>query len=509
MGGNGGNIDLTNSGKVTTTGKGANGITAISVGGTGIGGDANGGDGFGGDAFGGAGGNSGNASASSTNGTTAGPATATTGNGGNGGAGGTGGDGTGGAGGIGGGGAGGNSGNIHIVNRGDISATGEGSHGIFAEALGGVGIGGTANGGVGTGGTAPGGVGGTPGGAGAAGNPASATAGSFGFGGSIGPAGLGLNGANGIAGLGTNGVGGSIAIENSGSVLGNASGITTIAGGGTSIVNSGFISAISLLAIDTNIGATSIMNTGTITGFIDLTDQADTFINQKGGVFETKLTSDFGPATDLFRNEQGGTVLAATDPKTIEHSSFINLERFENQGLITMQDGQAGDSFRDLQHGGRQRSQIRRIRQCDLGGRCLPRRARLDLRHLHHQRRYERQDPGRCEQHQSRAGVLNTVGIPVVYVNGNNVNSDAFYPEQADRHRLFQLRPVLHAHGSGRVRAQELLGPRQPSCCRSSRRPQQDLWHEGSDTWFDRTADLRVLLNGGAAPAEDPRRQIC
>jgi hypothetical protein len=32
----------------------------------------------------------------------------------------------------------------------------------------------------------------------------------------------------------------------------------------------------------------------------------------------------------------------------------------------------------------------------------------------------------------------------------------------------------------------------------------QDMWHAGSDTWFDRSTDLRVLLNGGAAPAEDP-----
>ncbi len=29
----------------------------------------------------------------------------------------------------------------------------------------------------------------------------------------------------------------------------------------------------------------------------------------------------------------------------------------------------------------------------------------------------------------------------------------------------------------------------------------QDLWHAGSDTWFDRTSDLRVLLNGGNAQA--------
>ena len=29
---------------------------------------------------------------------------------------------------------------------------------------------------------------------------------------------------------------------------------------------------------------------------------------------------------------------------------------------------------------------------------------------------------------------------------------------------------------------------------------QQDIWHQSADTWFDRTADLRVLLNGGGAP---------
>ena len=32
----------------------------------------------------------------------------------------------------------------------------------------------------------------------------------------------------------------------------------------------------------------------------------------------------------------------------------------------------------------------------------------------------------------------------------------------------------------------------------------QDIWHQGSSTWFDRTADLRVLLAGGAAPASAP-----
>ena len=50
-----------------------------------------------------------------------------------------------------------------------------------------------------------------------------------------------------------------------------------------------------------------------------LLDADDSFINQKGGIFETKLTSDFDASgtggNDLFRNEVGGTVLAATDRK--------------------------------------------------------------------------------------------------------------------------------------------------------------------------------------------------
>jgi hypothetical protein len=77
------------------------------------------------------------------------------------------------------------------------------------------------------------------------------------------------------------------------------------------------LSGGSLLAINTNgAGNATIYNSGLVTGFIVL-DADDTFINEKGGVFETKLTSDFGPGNGLFRNEQGGTVLAATNPKAI------------------------------------------------------------------------------------------------------------------------------------------------------------------------------------------------
>ena len=72
------------------------------------------------------------------------------------------------------------------------------------------------------------------------------------------------------------------------------------------------MSAASLLAINANgAGNATIYNSGLVKGFI-LLDADDTFINQKGGVFETKLTSYFSGGNDLFRNEQGGTVLAAT-----------------------------------------------------------------------------------------------------------------------------------------------------------------------------------------------------
>lgn len=131
-----------------------------------------------------------------------------------------------------------------------------------------------------------------------------------------------------------------ITVENSGSVNGDLFGIKAFSPAGTTIISSGKISAGSLLAIASyGPGDTKIFNSGLIVGYI-LLDADDTFVNQNGGVFETKLTSDFGPGSDLFRNEAGGRVQAATN-----QSSFVNLERFENKGFISLQDGQVGDVF--------------------------------------------------------------------------------------------------------------------------------------------------------------------
>jgi autotransporter family porin len=98
-------------------------------------------------------------------------------------------------------------------------------------------------------------------------------------------------------------------------------------------------------------------------------------------------------------------------------------------------------------------------------------------------------------------GVYNKEGIPVVYVNGATPKGNEFFlPNPIDTgffnydlffkptgYGVFELRSFL---GQGAFVLPELITAA------------QDQWHSGSSTWFDRTADLRVLLNGGSAPAE-------
>ena len=143
-----------------------------------------------------------------------------------------------------------------------------------------------------------------------------------------------------------------LTIHNSGSVFaegpsnaqaGYVAGISVYSQGSpTTIINSGDIGASSQLAIVVKNGPADIFNTGTIDGFVWL-DADDTFINQAGGTFEARGTSDFDKygtgGTDLFVNQAGATVHATGDTR------FVNLETFKNQGLISTVDGATGDSF--------------------------------------------------------------------------------------------------------------------------------------------------------------------
>jgi hypothetical protein len=70
-------------------------------------------------------------------------------------------------------------------------------------------------------------------------------------------------------------------------------------------------------------------------------DADDTMVIEPGGTFEARLTSDFGPGDDLFRNE--GIVHALKHDG--EQPTFIDLERFENKGAIWMVDGDVDDVF--------------------------------------------------------------------------------------------------------------------------------------------------------------------
>jgi outer membrane autotransporter protein len=280
-------------------------------------------------------------------------------------------------------------------------------------------------------------------------------------------------------------------------------GITADGPTGTNIIiiNSGFISA-KWRAIDTAWAATEIENSGVILGAIDLTGANDTFINRPGGLFAARGVSDFIFGNDLFRNENGGTVETASNPNLNETTAFIGLERFENAGLITLQDGGEGDVFRitsdtpgatpgagfaysasgkstlavDAFLGGPGSKADNFIVDGNVSGKTLV--------------TVNNTNPG--------PGQFNP-GIPVVFVNGN-VSSNAFFlPKPVETglfaydlfptdSTIFELKsfPGANAH----ILPQLLTA-------------NQDIWWATSNTWLDRTADLRVILNH-AAPAPSP-----
>jgi autotransporter-like protein/autochaperone domain-containing protein len=304
------------------------------------------------------------------------------------------------------------------------------------------------------------------------------------------------------------GAGGTTLITNSGSLYGGFAGILALSAAGTKIVNSGDISAGSFLAIGVGGAAAQIYNSGHITGFVGLTKYGDTFVNENHGVFETKLTSYFGYGSDLFVNEQGGTVLAATNPKMAEFSQFVELERFENRGLISLQDGQVGDTFRisnsfvtaygytvyagasPIVFNGSGKSQL--AIDAFLGGPGstadnfiidgnVSGATKVDVNNT---------NPG--------PGVFNKEGIPVIFVNGATPKGDEFFLSQPIDTGFFNYDLFFRPTGSGIFELRSFLGQGAfvlPQLITAA----QDTWHETSSTWFDRSTDLRVLLNGGGA----------
>ncbi len=298
-----------------------------------------------------------------------------------------------------------------------------------------------------------------------------------------------------------------VSIVNSGSVYGAHAGIIANSSAGTTIVNSGTIGAGSGPAIGVFYGPARIYNSGRITGYV-LLDADDLFVNQAGGTFEAKGVSDFDTSgsggNDLFVNEKGATVQAATDANVKETTVFVGLERFENKGLISLHDGAAGDIFEisncyctlvDFAASGQSTLAV----DAFLGGAGKSSSDILIIDgNVSGKTKVEVTDtnPG--------PGVLNKTPIPVIYVTGATPTGNEFYLAKPVDTGFFDYDLYFTPTGSGVWSLKSFLGQGAfvlPQLITAA----QDTWHASASTWFDRTADLRVLLNGGASPAEDDK----
>ncbi|MCY7338500.1 MAG: autotransporter domain-containing protein, partial [Sphingomonas bacterium] len=349
-------INIDNSGNITTSGLIAHGIAVE----TNVGSASSAAGGAGGAGSGGDGGDGGDGGTGGSGGTGTGGA------GGFGNVGGMGGFANGGAGGAGGAGTGGAIGDVILINSGHIMTLGAGSHGIFIATRQTVGVSG---GGAGAGGGSGGGTNGTIGTPGVIGPGIGGGAG--GFGGSAGAYGIGIGGAGGAAGAApavgiadgdvfiTNTAAGNIDaaadgahveaagtidINNAGDISGGTHGIFASSLVDIDITNavSGFITSSNLFAIDAVGASAEISNAGQLRGYVDLTANGDTVTNT--GLWDARLTSDFGAGVDVFTSS--GTVRTAVNSAVAEAVVFAGLETFANAaGLIDLRDGAANDSF--------------------------------------------------------------------------------------------------------------------------------------------------------------------
>jgi len=288
----------------------------------------------------------------------------------------------------------------------------------------------------------------------------------------------------------TGGKNSNILIENSGSVFGSTAGIVVnpdtfaygvAADNPTTIINTGDISAGSHFAIDVDgPGTTKIYNASLITGFVDLTEQNDLFVNQAGG-----------------------TVQAATMAGQRETSSFQGLETFKNAGLISMMDGREGDSFtisntpggKDLSFQAQSGSRL--AVDAFLGGPG----SKSDIFTV--DGNVSGTTKVAVNNTNAGLGVFNAKGIRVVNVTGKTPRESNFVLKDGPIDTgLFDYDLFFTPTGSGHWDLKSFAGARAfalPQLVTAA----QDLWHQTSATWFDRTADLRVVLNGGGAPAYD------
>ncbi|MEM8574698.1 MAG: autotransporter domain-containing protein, partial [Pseudomonadota bacterium] len=253
-------------------------------------------------------------------------------------------------------------------------------------------------------------------------------------------------------------------------------------------------------------GLETVWNAGTFDldddASLTFDDSATDFTNRSGGAVQLGdgATVDFGGGDDFFDNQSGATVGIGSDPSKSESFSFENLETFRNSGgTISLVDGGVGDRFTLANTPG----------EADLdfeGGGFVAVDANLA-------------GPGSqgdsfivdgdvsgvtrvvVNNASSLPGVLNADGIPIIYVEGATPNENNFVLADGPIDTgLFDYDLFFVPTGSGVWQLRSFVSGAAyalPKLLTAA----QDLWHQTSATWFDRTADLRVILQGGEAPA--------
>lgn len=122
-------------------------------------------------------------------------------------------------------------------------------------------------------------------------------------------------------------------------VSGGNNGLLLFSDTTSTVTNAGSISSNGGHVIRAFTGATTLNNTGTVRGALMFAGLADVVNNT--GVFDAVGVSDFGGGQDIFNNNAGGTfTVGGAAPVAV---SFINLEQFNNAGVIDLANGIAGD----------------------------------------------------------------------------------------------------------------------------------------------------------------------
>ena len=139
-----------------------------------------------------------------------------------------------------------------------------------------------------------------------------------------------------------------IKVSGSGLVQGNVAGIFARSSNeqNIAITNDGIVRNLSGeagdFAIQTVGGATEIDNNGQLVGRVSTASGFNTRLTNDG-VWTTRGWSYFNGGDDIVVND--GTLIAASDGGNSELTILADIETFNNSGLISLVDGQAGDRF--------------------------------------------------------------------------------------------------------------------------------------------------------------------